>query len=81
MTVLVDDEITTGDPRLHAASVKNMIAETIRHIRRDVGYLDDPCARSLFDTTAEVLQGLWNACDRYQRENEVIGPDEVIGGE
>ncbi len=59
-----------SDPRHHASNVKAMLEELIRHLREDVRKFDDPKAQALFETSAEVLQGLRTAFDHYERGAE-----------
>lgn len=58
------------DPRVHTANIKRMLNDTVEHLRRDVGKVDDPKAQALFETTAEVLRGLVTAYDHYDRDSE-----------
>jgi hypothetical protein len=40
------------------------------HARQDVTKTDEPKAQALFETTAEVLNGLITACEQYERAAE-----------
>jgi hypothetical protein len=42
----------------------------IDHLRADVDEVDDPRARALFETSAEVLTGLKKAFGDYERKSE-----------
>jgi len=55
-----------SDPRYHTTRIKGMLNDLINHVREDVGKVDDPKARVLFETTAEVLIGLRTAYDHYE---------------
>ena len=57
----------SSDPRYHVANIKRMLNDTISHIRDDEDRVNDPMARALFETTAEVLTGLMTAYDHYER--------------
>ncbi|HET7274722.1 MAG TPA: hypothetical protein VFI91_06055 [Longimicrobiaceae bacterium] len=59
-----------SDPRHHTIKLKEMMRQTVRHAREDVGKVDDPKARALFETTAEVLIGLITAYDHFEEGNE-----------
>ncbi len=59
-----------SDPRRHTATIKGMLDDVIRHVREDVGNVDEPKAQALFETTAEVLTGLKTAYDHYERGAE-----------
>jgi hypothetical protein len=58
------------DPRHHTAHIKGMLDEVITHAREDVGKVDDPRFKALFETTAEVLSGLRTAYDHAEQKSE-----------
>jgi len=60
----------SSDPRLHAANIKKLLSETAEHARADVEQVQDPLARALFETTAEVLAGLVHAYEHYEEKSE-----------
>jgi hypothetical protein len=59
-----------NDPRHHTANIKRMLDDTAQHAREDVEKVQDPKAKALFETTAEVLGGLRKAYDDFERKNE-----------
>jgi hypothetical protein len=59
-----------SDPRYHTAHIKRMLDELITHAREDVPKVDDPRAKALFETTAEVLSGLRTAYDHFEQGTE-----------
>ena len=59
-----------SDPRRHTANIRTMLEGVINHAREDVGKVDEPRAQALFETTAEVLQGLVTAYDHYDQGTE-----------
>ncbi|HEX8944939.1 MAG TPA: hypothetical protein VF785_17515 [Gemmatimonadaceae bacterium] len=59
-----------SDARHHTANIKRMLEDTARHAREDVKKVDDPKARALFETSAEVLDGLRKAYDDFERKTE-----------
>ncbi len=59
-----------SDPRRHTAKIKDMLSGVTQHVREDVGKIDDPRAQALFETTAEVLQGLMKAYDDFDAKTE-----------
>ena len=59
-----------SDPRHHTARVKKMLADLISHLRDDTTKFDEPKAQALFETSAEVLQGLHTAFDHYESGSE-----------
>lgn len=54
----------------HVAVVKTMLEALTDHVREDLTQCDEPRAQALFETAAEVLDGLHTAFARYQRGNE-----------
>jgi hypothetical protein len=52
-----DKNYPESDPRHHTAKIKRMLT--------DVGKITEPKAQALFETTAEVLQGLAKAFEHY----------------
>lgn len=59
-----------SDPRHHTLKLKTMLRDAAEHAREDVGKVDDPKARALFETTAEVLNGLAAAYDHFEQKSE-----------
>ena len=47
-----------------------MLNGVIAHAREDVSKVEDPHARALFETTAEVLTGLVTAYDHFEQRAE-----------
>jgi hypothetical protein len=58
---------TVTDPRQHTAKIQGMLDDLTRHLREDVGKVEEPKAQALFETTAEVLQGLKKAYEHYEQ--------------
>lgn len=56
--------------RAHAERIQGMLNEVVRHVREDVGKVDDPKAEALFETNAEVLTGLVAAYEHFARRSE-----------
>ncbi len=63
-------QLPESDPRHHTANIKKMLTDVMNHAREDVSKIDDPKAEALFETTAEVLQGLITAYDHFERGAE-----------
>ncbi len=59
-----------SDPRYHTANIKKMLGDVSEHLRGDVGKVNDPRAQALFETSAEVLDGLMKAYDDYEQKAE-----------
>ena len=62
--------ITEDNPRHHVVKVRGMLNAVMRHCREDIEKVAEPKAQVLFETTAEVLNGLINAYSRYETELE-----------
>lgn len=62
--------LSTNDPLAHAANIKNEFRMLIDHLREDVGKVNDPAAKALFETSAEVLIGLEKAFSDYESKSE-----------
>lgn len=58
---------STSNPRVHAAHIRQMLAQVVQHTREDEGRVTDPKAKALFETTAETLLGLMKAYEDYER--------------
>ncbi len=59
-----------SDPRHHTANVRNMLNDVQQHLRQDIDKVNDPRAQALFETSAEVLQGLTQAFEDYDAKAE-----------
>ena len=55
-----------GDPIFHARKVRQRLEDTLTHMREDVEKVDDPRAKAMFETAAEVLLGLEKAFADYE---------------
>jgi hypothetical protein len=62
--------IDSKDPRVHTANVRKEFRELVEHLREDVKRLEDPKAQALFETAAEVINGLDSAFKDYEEKNE-----------
>lgn len=49
-----------------------------RQFREDVQKLDDPQAKALLETSAEVLKGLHTAFDHYEKKTEAAWEDSEV---
>ncbi len=59
-----------GDPRHHTQKMAQRLQDTITHLREDVKKVDEPQAKAMFETSAEVLTGLVKAFKDYEQKNE-----------
>jgi hypothetical protein len=58
------------DPKHHTERMKQRLQEIVTHLREDITKVDEPQLAAMFETSAEVLQGLMKAFDDYERKNE-----------
>jgi hypothetical protein len=61
---------TSADPKVHTAHIRGALEELTGHLRGDIERVTEPAARALFETTAEVLQGLAKAYADYDAGKE-----------
>jgi len=54
--------------------MKKRLSETMKHLREDIGKVDEPQLKAMFETSAEVLGGLVKAFDDYEKKNEAAWP-------
>lgn len=59
-----------SDPRRHTMKTRTRLTELAEHLREDVGKVDEPRAKALFETAAEVLLGLEKAFADYEAGEE-----------
>ena len=64
------ETINSSNPKDHTANIKKEFKMLIEHLRQDVTKVDDPAAKALFETSAEVLIGLEKAFTDYEEKNE-----------
>lgn len=68
-----DDAASPPSPaRQHAARVRTLLEALARELHEDLRDIDDPRAQAMFETAAEVLDGLHAAFDRYARGADVV---------
>ncbi len=68
-----------NNPLHHTEKLKAQMRQLIGHLRADVGKITEPKAQALFETTAEVLTGLVNDFDDYERQQEAAGRSAAPG--
>jgi hypothetical protein len=64
------ETIASKDPRAHTANVRKEFGELIEHLRGDIKKIDEPKARALFETAAEVISGLDTAFKHCEEKSE-----------
>lgn len=60
----------TEDARKHSDQLKKILEDTREQLRAGTYEVDDPQARALYETSAEVLQGLITAFEHYHEGKE-----------
>jgi hypothetical protein len=68
------DDLQTRDPKAHIANIRSAMNDLIQHLRRDVEHVDEPKAQAMFETSAEVLEGLVAAFEHYEAGKEAPWP-------
>lgn len=61
---------SSANPMEHTANIKKEFRMLIDHLREDVMKVDDPAAKALFETSAEVIGGLEKAFSDYEGKTE-----------
>jgi len=59
-----------SDPRHHVQKMEQRLQEIRDHLREDIGKVDEPQFKAMFETAAEVLGGLKKAFSDYEKKNE-----------
>jgi hypothetical protein len=67
-----------NNPIHHTQKIKAQMRQFIDHRREDVGKVTEPKAQALFETSAEVLNGLVKAFDDYEKKNEAAWRTEPM---
>lgn len=63
-------ELDTKDPKKHSRNIRSGLQEMVDHLRRDIHIVEDPRAKALFETSAEVLIGLQKAFSDFEEGEE-----------
>ena len=64
------DALRISDPLRHTAKTQARLTDLAEHLRADVQKVEEPRAKALFETAAEVLLGLRNAFADYEKGDE-----------
>lgn len=67
---MANQSLSESDPRYHTQNVGRMMGDLVDHLREDIGKVDDPQAKALFEVSAEVLQGLQHAMEHFESKSE-----------
>jgi len=60
-----------SNPHHHVQNVSKRLQELIDHLRSDIEKIEEPRAKAMFETSAEVLSGLKKAFHDYESKNEL----------
>ena len=63
-------QVSENDARHHTRKVIGMFDDLRNHLREDIEKVDDPQAKAMFETAAEVIGGLKTAFEHYQSDAE-----------
>ncbi|GIK38959.1 MAG: hypothetical protein DPW09_42015 [Anaerolineae bacterium] len=66
----MNNQYSEGHPLYHTQKMKDRFRELVDHLHQDVGKVNEPKAQALFETSAEVLNGLAKAFEDYEKKNE-----------
>jgi hypothetical protein len=64
-------ELAANDPRSHTQEMEKRFKDMANDLRGDIKVIDDPRAKALFETAAEVLGGLEKAFHHYDNRDEL----------
>lgn len=64
-------DLDPSDPRAHTALMEQRFKDTVSELRNEIKTLQDPRARALFETAAEVIGGLERAFHHYDKRDEL----------
>lgn len=64
------DTLPRSDPRRHTIKCRARLSDLATHLREDVQKVDDPRAKAMFETAAEVLLGLEKAFADFEEGSE-----------
>jgi pyruvate/2-oxoacid:ferredoxin oxidoreductase beta subunit len=67
---IVMKTIESNEPQAHTQNIRGEFRELIQHLRDDVKRVDEPKARALFETAAEVITGLDTAFQHYDEKSD-----------
>lgn len=64
------ENLETSNPNAHSKNIKQEMQDIVAHLRRDISKVEEPQAKALFETSAEVINGLITAFDHYEKKSE-----------
>jgi hypothetical protein len=73
-------DLQTSESGPHVDNVKRELHALVAHLRRDAELLGEPQAAALFETSAEVIQGLELAFDHFKARSEAAWQKQGAAG-
>jgi hypothetical protein len=67
-----------NNPIRHTQKIKAQMRQIISQLREDVGKVTEAKAKALFETSAEVLAGLVNAYEDYEKKGQRAWQTELM---
>ncbi|HZZ88691.1 MAG TPA: hypothetical protein VFE13_10205 [Caulobacteraceae bacterium] len=64
-------ESQSHEAREHTRVMEKRFKDTVNDLRSDINVIDDPRAKALFETAAEVIGGLEKAFHGYDKKDEL----------
>src|SRR5687768_15488056 len=63
-------KFTESDPLYHTQNMQQRLQEIVTHLRDDIDKVDEPQFKAMFETSAEVLEGIIKAFRDYEQKSE-----------
>lgn len=63
-------DIHSSNPRDHTSNIQYEMQKLVNHLKKDIQKIDEPQAKALFETSAEVITGLIKAFEHYSQKSE-----------
>lgn len=67
---MINDETKRSDPHFHTQKARRQLDTLVHDLRGGITAVDDRQAQALFETAAEVLEGLERAFTHYESKRE-----------
>jgi hypothetical protein len=58
------------DPLHHTRKMRQSLKQISDHMREDIGKFEEPQAKAMFETSADVIDGIITAFDQYEVKSE-----------
>lgn len=67
---MAESPYNTDDPRYHTHKMRRRFESLIDDLRTEIDHVDDPHAKAMLETAAEVVGGLQKAFEDYEEGDE-----------